>query len=200
MIAVGLAVGAVAAIPGEEAGWAVVRDDIVRVACVEVHGEPWCRSVGLVTVDIDRVEETLTTIERTADRFEGVLSAVQITPEIRHVTIDYPSILADRDYVARYSYRIEQGQRILSWVPVEHPSAPPVQGVVRLTAFEGEWRLEAVGGHTRVWHVWHADPAGSFPEWALPQAQRRTGYEVLKDLARASGATLAPLEPSTPGR
>jgi hypothetical protein len=184
----------VAAVPGEEADWAVVRDDIVRVECTEVLGEPWCRSVGVIAANIDRIDEILTNIERTSHKFQKVRSAIKLDLAIRHVTIDYPSILADRDYVARYSRQVTQDGRILSWVPVEHPSAPPVRGVVRLTEFEGEWRLEAVGDHTRVWHVWHADPAGDFPSWAMSQAKIRTGYEVLQDLAHASGAELVPPE------
>ncbi|MEQ1506849.1 MAG: hypothetical protein ABMB14_31770 [Myxococcota bacterium] len=121
-----------------------------------------------------------------------------IDPEIRHVTIDYPAILADRDYVARYGREVRDGRRILSWTPVEHPSAPPVRGVVRLTAFEGEWQLEATGADTRVRYVWQADPAGDFPDWAMSQAKIRTGYEVLEELAHASGATLVPPEQPSP--
>lgn len=182
--------GAAAAVPGDEADWEVLRDDIVRVACTEVGGQPWCRSVGVVAADIDTIDATLSDIAHTYPRFEKVRAAVALDPAIRHVTIDYPSILADRDYVARYSRRVDEGQRVLAWVPVVHPDAPPVPGVVRLTAFEGEWRLEPVGAHTRVWHVWHADPGGSLPSWAIAQAKVRTGYEVLHDLAHAVGATL----------
>jgi hypothetical protein len=192
MISLSLVANAVAAVPGEEAGWKVVRDDIVRVECAEVLGEPWCRSVGVISANIDRIDEILTYIERTSHQFQKVRSAVKIDLAIRHVTIDYPSILADRDYVARYSRQITQGRRIISWVPVEHPSAPPVHGVVRLTEFEGEWWLEALGEHTQVGYVWHADPAGDFPSWAMSQAKVRTGYEVLQDLAHASGAELVP--------
>jgi hypothetical protein len=194
MISLSLVASAVAAVPGEGAGWEVVRDDIVRVECTSVQGEPWCRSVGVISADIDRIDEILMDIERTFHQFQKLRSATRIDLAIRHVTIDYPSILADRDYVARYSRQITEGRRILSWVPVEHPSAPPVHGVVRLTEFEGEWRLEAVGEHTRVWYVWHADPAGDFPNWAMSQAKVRTGYEVLQDLAHASGAELVAQE------
>lgn len=190
MISMSLVASAVAAVPGEEAGWEVLRDDIVRVECAEVLGEPWCRSVGVIAANIDRIDETLSDIERTFHKFQKVRSAIKIDLEIRHVTIDYPSILADRDYVARYSRQVTQNQRIISWVPVEHPSAPLVPGVVRLTEFEGEWRLEAMSEYTQVWHVWHADPAGDFPNWAMSQAKSRTGYEVLQDLAHASGAEL----------
>ncbi|MBX2803497.1 MAG: hypothetical protein KTR31_37800 [Myxococcales bacterium] len=192
MIGLTLVAGAVAGVPGDEAPWKTVRNDIVRVECAEVSGEPWCRSVGLLAAPIDTLDDVLVRIEHTAHRFEKVLSAVALDPATRHVTIDYPALLSDRDYVARYQREATEGRRVLSWVPVEHPSAPPVEGVVRLTEFEGEWQLEAVGEHTRVWHIWHADPAGHFPKWAMSQAQKRTGYEVLLDLARASGATLLP--------
>jgi hypothetical protein len=183
---------ALAAVPGEAAAWSVVRDDIVRVECTTVAGEPWCRSVGTISAGIDAVDQTLSQIERSYVRFDKLLSATKLDAATRHVTIDYPSILSDRDYVARYSRRLAQGQRVISWEAVEHPDAPVVNGVVRLTEFAGEWRLEAVGGHTRVWYVWHADPAGDFPDWALPQAFKNTGHEVLLDLAGAAGGRLLP--------
>lgn len=186
---------ALAAVPGAAASWSLVRDDIVRVECATVGGEPWCRSQGTIAADIDAVDETLSQVESSYVRFAKLLSATRLDAATRHVTIDYPSILADRDYVAIYSRREERGQRIISWEPTEHPAAPEVAGVVRLTEFAGEWRLEPAGAHTRVVYVWHADPAGDFPAWALPQAHKTTGHEVLADLARAAGGRLVPPSP-----
>lgn len=183
---------ALAAVPGEAATWSVVRDDIVRVECTTVAGEPWCRSVGTISAGIDAVDQTLSQIELSYVRFDKLLSATKLDAATRHVTIDYPSILADRDYVAEYSRRVVKGQRIIAWEARDHPAAPEVAGVVRLTEFAGEWRLEPAGAHTRVWYVWHADPAGDFPDWALPQAYKNTGFEVLDDLARAAGGRLVP--------
>ena len=187
-----LAAGVLAAPPGPAAEWSVVRDDSVRVECTTVGGEPWCRSVGTVSASIDAVDQTLSQIEQSYVRFDKLLSATRLDAATRHVTIDYPSILADRDYVARYSRRLEQGQRVIAWEAVEHPAAPEVPGVVRLTDFAGEWRLEAVGAHTRVHYLWQADPAGDFPDWALPQAFKNTGHEVILDLAGAAGGRLLP--------
>ena len=54
------AASALAAIPGEDAGWKVIRDGDVRVECADVKGTPWCRSTGVVAAKLDKVDETLT--------------------------------------------------------------------------------------------------------------------------------------------
>ncbi len=176
--------------PGPDAAWEELRDDIVRVECTEVGGEPWCRSHGLVAAPIDRLTQTLEHMAEHQDKFETVLSIRTLAPDTLHVTLDYPGMLSDRDYVAKYSRSTRDGEQIYSWTPVTHPEAPPRRGVVRLTQYGGEWRLRADGANTRVTYLWQADLGGSFPSWAVGLARRKAGHEALKDLAGAQGSKL----------
>ena len=94
--------------------------------------------------------------------------------------------------MVKFSTATDGNDRVYSWVPVTHAEAPEVSGVVRLTKMAGEWRLTPMGDKTRVTYLWQAELMGSFPEWALPVARKKTGNEALKDLANSRKAALLP--------
>ncbi|MEN0062671.1 MAG: START domain-containing protein [Myxococcota bacterium] len=179
-----------AALPGDNAGWETVRDDLVHVECAEVAGDFWCRADGVLDAPVDTVVDTLWNMPKHQDKFELVRSIVELGDNTLHITIDYPGMFSDRDYVAKYTRSTEGDAHRVSWVPVTHPKAPEAKGAVRLSKFEGEWRLTPKGTQTAVRYVWHADPGGSFPGWAKPLARKRAGHEALKDLAAAQGVKL----------
>ncbi len=181
---------AIARPPGDEATWETVRDDIVHIECAEAGDDIWCRADGIVAAPLDDVLSTLRDMPQHQDAFELVRSIVELGDDTLHITIDYPSLFSDRDYVAKYTHTADGDVHRVSWVPVVHPKAPPVKGAVRLVKFEGEWRLQPGAGGTAVRYTWHADPGGSFPNWAKPIARKRAGHEALKDLAAARGTTL----------
>ena len=180
----------VASPPGDDATWKELRNDEVRVECTEVGEEPWCRSHGTVAAPIDTVAGTLENMASHQDKFEAVRSIRTLEPGTLHITLDYPGLLSDRDYVARYTPATEGDVRVYRWSPVVHQAAPPVDGVVRLAKFGGAWRLEPAGANTRVTYLWHADVGGGIPTWAYGIARKRAGYEALKDLALANGTKL----------
>lgn len=178
------------ALPGSDAVWTELSSSPVRIECAEVAGEPWCRSQGVVEAPIDRVASTLEDMANQGEIFASVLSIRMLAPDTVHVVLDFPNMLSDRDYVARYTQATDGTARLYRWVPVEHPEAPPQEGVVRLSKMAGEWRLEPDGGRTRVSYTWQADLSGSFPTWALSVARKRAGWEALHDLANAQKAAL----------
>lgn len=181
---------AIAGPPGDDATWSQIRNDVVFVECTEVAGEPWCRSTGLVGAPIAGVTESLKTMADHQDKFEAVASIRTLEPGTLHITLDYPSPLSDRDYVAKYAPSVDGERRIFAWTAVQHPEAPPVDGVVRLPKFSGSWQLEPSGTYTKVTYTWHAAVGGALPAWAYTTARRRAGHEALKDLALANGTTL----------
>ena len=191
MIIASIAASALAADPpGDEATWDEIRNDQVRVECTEVAGEPWCRSHGVVGASIESVANTLENMAAHQDKFEAVASIRELEPGVLHITLDYPGMLSDRDYVAKYTPSVVGEVRRYQWRAVTHASAPPVDGVVRLSRFGGAWELSPSGSHTKVTYTWHAELGGSFPKWAMGIARRRAGHEALKDLAAAHGAKL----------
>ncbi len=176
--------------PGADATWELLEDSTVRIECTETHGEPWCRATALVSAASTNVASSLENMGSQADVFEAVSSIRDLGSNTFHVTLDFPGMMSDRDYVVAFSKSTEGEDLVYSWVPVTHVEAPPVSGVVRLSKMAGEWRLTPSGENTQVTYLWQADLMGSFPSWALPVARKKTGNEALKDLARSRDAKL----------
>ena len=184
--------GAAEARPPASATWEPMLDDPVKVECTEHQGEPWCRSTGVIGAPIAEVFGTLKSLDENAKAFESLRSVRRVEPDTLHVVIDFPGLISDRDYVARYTHTTEDGGvELLAWEPVAHPDAPVERGVVRLDKMAGEWRLEPKGDKTLVTYLWQAELGGSFPSFAVPIARRKTGQQVLGDLAKTRGATLS---------
>lgn len=178
------------ALPGADATWEVLEDSTVRIECTEAGGEPWCRATALVSASQPNVAAALENMGSQADIFEAVSSIRDLGGNTFHVTLDFPGMMSDRDYVVTFSKGSEGDDLVYSWVPVTHAEAPPVDGVVRLSKMAGQWRLSPAGDNTQVTYLWQADLMGSFPTWALPVARKKAGNEALKDLANSRDAKL----------
>jgi hypothetical protein len=176
------------ALPGPGVVWTTLSSGDPTIECTNVAGEPWCRSTGLVQLPIDQVSSTLEHMAQHQKLFESIVSIRELAPDVMHITLDFPSPMSDRDYVARYTRGTEGAVRTYRWEPVVDAQAPAVSGVVRLPEMAGEWRLEPVGNETRVTYTWHAEIAGSFPDALLNQARKKAGSEALKDIRKASAA------------
>jgi hypothetical protein len=177
------------AIPDESTQWTdVLQSANPRIECATVGTEPWCRSIGLVALPIEKVAATLENMAAHQELFESIVSIRVLTPDTMHITLDYPFPLWDRDYVAKYTRSNDGGVWRYRWEAVTNAAAPPVKGVVRLPRMAGEWKLEPSGGQTQVTYLWQAEVTG------VPAAAARkiAGNEAIKDITKASKAASAP--------
>ena len=181
-------VGSAHALPPADAVWEVLSDGPPTVSCTTVGTEPWCRSTGLVALPISQVAATLEDMPRYQNLFESIVSIKVVAPDTMNIVLDYPSPLSDRDYVAKYTRSTVGETRLYQWTSVQHPDAPPNDGVIRLPKMAGEWKLEPSGANTQVTYTWHAEIAGSFPNALLSRARIKAGGEALKDIEKASRA------------
>lgn len=80
--------------------------------------------------------------------------------------LDLP-VLSDRDFVVHVTWGAEGELRWMRFVAATAGGPPPVDGVVRVTAHSGSWRLQPAGGGTKTHAAYrfHLDLAGSFPSW-----------------------------------
>ena len=179
------------AMPSADATWEPLQDKPVPIECTTQGDATWCRSTGVLAAPVDAVTNSLKDMRNNASKFESIVQIDVLSDDAIRVVLDFPALLSDRDYVAKYTMREEGDARIFAWSSVAHPDAPPVDGIVRLPRFAGEWRLEPQGEGTKVTYLWHAEIAGSFPGWALPIARKKAGHEALKDLASVNGAALS---------
>lgn len=178
--------GRALAMPGADATWEVLTDGPPHIECAVVSAETWCRSIGIVELPIAQVSSTLENMAAHQALFASIVSIKVVAPDTMHITLDYPFPLSDRDYVAKYTRTVNGDIQSYTWVPAQHPDAPPVDGVVRLPKMAGEWRLEPAGAHTKVTYTWEAEIAGQFPDALLPRARMKAGSEALKDIEKAS--------------
>lgn len=191
-LAVLFASPAVAGMPDGTATWENLATKPVRIDCTEWQGEPWCKGTARVSAPVDSLAKSLEHMDQSAEVFEAVSAIHVLEAGTLHITLDFPGMISDRDYVAKYARNTDaEGVRHYTWIPVTHAKAPEVSGVVRLVDFAGEWTLVPDGESTLVTYLWQADLAGSFPSWALGIARKKTGNEALKDLTNAHGATLS---------
>lgn len=180
------------AVPPPDAAWTSLQDGPVTIVCVTAADGPWCRASATVTAPRSAIAELLTAYDRHTEVFHSVSQLVELAPGLLHVVLDYPSPLADRDYVALFTRADEGDGTVFRWQATTHPGAPPVEGRVRLEHTAGEWRLTPSGPNTRVEYVWHADIGASMPAWIQARARKMTGEMVLGDLAKGAGAALLP--------
>ena len=129
------------------------------------------------------------------DRFSGkptvakISSIRRLETDVLLVVMDYPGLISDRSYVAKFSRRTEaDGTEVFAWIPVTHAGAPDDGSTVRLTWLDGEWRFKAEGTNTRVTYVWEADPGGSLPDVGL--VRKKAGLYAVQDMANACGTTI----------
>ena len=175
-------------LPGPTAEWSTLTKSPSHVECTKA--EPvFCRSTAVFQATQATLTATLGDMPKHKDGFESIVELHELEPNLLHVVMDFPSPLADRDYVARYTQsQGSDGATVISWAPVTHPSAPQTEERVRLNEFSGSWTLAGQpDGTTVVTYLWHASYGGSLPSWALNTARKKTGAEALKDLANAAG-------------
>jgi hypothetical protein len=180
------------ALPPASSTWTDIQSDPVHIACTTWEGRPYCRSTGVIGVPNTQAAATFADLDRFVKQMGAISRVDRLEPDVLHVVMDYPFPLDDRDYVARFSHRVEaDGTEVFGWVPVEHPKAPPEDGIVRLSWLDGEWRFAAEGTNTRVTYLWEADPGGNLPD--VRAVRSKAGTLAIGDIANACGTkVLAP--------
>ncbi len=175
---------AAAAVPAPNATWTPIQATPVSITCAQVAGEPYCRSTGVIGVPVAQASSTFERLDEFVSKMGSISLVKRLDPDVLHVVMDYPFPLDDRDYVARFAHRVEpDGTHVFAWVPVVHKDAPPADGVVRLTALDGEWRFAPEGENTRVTYVWQADPGGNLPD--VKAVRTKAGTLAVQDIANA---------------
>ena len=103
-----------------------------------------------------------------------------------------PWPVSDRDVVLRAeAVLLEPSTRAsVRFENVADPSAPPIDGIVRMPRLVGAYDLVALSpARTRVTYEIDIDPGGSLPAWAVTRTTRDTPLYTLLGLRRQVGAT-----------
>ena len=177
------------AAPASNAVWTLLQETPVRIECTESGGQPYCRSTGVIGTSQASASQTFASLDQHVAKMGAIRSVTRIESDVLHVVMDYPFPLSDRDYVARFAHRTEaDGTEVYAWTPVVHASAPPQEGVVRLSWLDGEWRFAAAGNDTRLTYLWQSNPGGNLPD--VDAVRRKAGTLAVLDMAAACGTSI----------
>jgi hypothetical protein len=138
----------------------------------------------VIGAPVDVASDTFAHLDKYVSKMGSITAVNRLETDVLHVVMDYPFPLDDRDYVARFTHRTEEGgTQVYAWTPVTNAGAPVVDGVVRLTWLDGEWRFTPEGSNTRVTYVWEADPGGNLPD--VGTVRKKAGTLAVTDMANA---------------
>jgi hypothetical protein len=183
-----LLASAALALPPATANWTNLTTSPVKIDCTDDTGRKVCRSTGVIGVPVATAVATFAELDKHQAKMEKISRIVRLEADTLYVVMDYPGMLSDRSYVARFTRRTDaDGTEVFAWVPVVHAGAPD-DGTVRLTWLEGEWRFKSEGSNTRVTYVWDADPGGNLPDASL--VYKQAGRLAVQDMANACGTAI----------
>ena len=118
--------------------------------------------------------------------FKRVESANRITEDIVHIVLEMPFPYYGRDYIVSYIQFQDEDEKVYQFNSVENSGTPIYEDYVRLIHAGGEWRLHSLDdNNTEVTYIWNGELLGNFPDWALKQAWKIQGDEVLNWLKEA---------------
>jgi hypothetical protein len=185
--------GLLASTTAHAGGWdQVVEKDGIVVHEMKVAGRTMPVFRGRTAIDASPTE-ILAVLQDTRRHIEWrpncaqthVVEEVGPTERFVYSRSDAPWPAADRDVVLRSSFTIVvPGKHIESkFEAARHPSAPVVDGVVRITHLRGHYKLVALdNGSTSVEYQVDADPGGSVPTWMAVRESRQVPFDTLRNL------------------
>lgn len=179
---------ALAVAPPDSSTWTPLASTPVKIECTDYQGKPYCRSTGVIGAPVEVASKTFEQLDQHVSKMDSITSVKRLESDTLHVVMDYPFPLDDRDYVAKFAHRVDGSTHVFAWTPVTHAGAPPINGVVRLSWLDGEWRFAPEGANTRVTYVWQADPGGNLPD--VGAVRKKAGYLAVLDIANACGTKI----------
>ena len=177
----------------------VVERDGVRVEERIAPGRalPELRATVEIDAGIFEVLAVIRDVPRQTEWMANCEESRLLREEVADVSILYnrtgaPWPVRDRDVVLRAeTILLEPSARAsVRFANVAGPSAPPIDGIVRMPRLVGAYDLVALSkARTRVTYELDIDPGGSLPAWAVTRTTRDTPLYTLLGLRRQVGAT-----------
>lgn len=173
--------------------------DGVSVSSRQIPGQdmPEFRGVAVVDANLFQVMAVIDDADRHCEWMarcaeSRVVKQLKGFDRVLYQRLDAPWPVADRDLVVRGSIRIDRDRRLVvsSFRSVNLRGMPPREGVVRVTALKGFYRLKQLkDGKTRVLYQVYSDPGGSLPRWLARKATKKIPAETITSLRRQLSRT-----------
>lgn len=176
------------AFPGSSARWTAQTDDPDPVRCTKDDGGPWCRKESVISAPLSAIDRVLSDYANYPRYFNRVHRVDLLEPNLLLVTVNMPSPITDRQWLARFT-RTPMGEKVRhSWVPIQLPNVGD-PSIVRLKRYAGEWILTPIDAtHTHVRITFHGALEGDIPEWTEHMSYNTQGNEMMDGLRAAATA------------
>ena len=172
--------------PSSYTDWEILQDDHIWIGWTEYNESQWCKANLILHSPMENISTIIEDKANYPNVFKRVESVKIITDEIVHIVLDMPFPFYGRDYIVGYIQLQEENDIVYRFTSVEDSKIPVHEDYVRLIHAAGEWRLHSLDKNsTEVTYIWNGELLGDFPDWALPQAWRTQGDEVLNWLQEA---------------
>ena len=161
--------------------WEELESGEIWVGWTYYNDTQWCRARTIINVPLKNISTIIENKVNYPNIFKRVESATMITDEVVHIILDMPFPFYGRDYIVNYKQLFEKnGDLIYQYQAVKNSGIPLNTDYVRLINAAGEWRLHSITEKsTEVIYSWNGELLGDFPNWALTEAWKTQGIEVL---------------------
>jgi len=163
----------------------------VEVRSVEGKSFPEFRGTRLIAASVDDIAIWIRDPETYTRWMQDCVEA-RALPRLggrgaAYQRLDLPWPFQDRD--TAFVFREERqadGVLLFRFEAAEHPDLPEREGIVRMPALRGHFRLEPRAGATRVEYQALADPGIALPEWLAERLSQSSPEGTLLGLERVA--------------
>jgi hypothetical protein len=200
-LALGVLLAALATLGAREEGRAaspwipIIDEDGIKVWRREVEGSPTVEFFAMARVQAPLVKTAA--VLRDTDRMKEWMenctgsATIEWTSPTRwigyHRTKSPGLFVSDRDVVADNTLNVspDRSSILIAFRNITDPRMPKVDGVVRMPALVGHWRLVAAGPDaTDIEYQLHAEPGGSIPSTLVNWATERLPFKTIQGLRK----------------
>jgi hypothetical protein len=170
--------------------WELKKDKSgIKVYTKEVADNPLKKSKATVSfaATVDEVKAVIFDYDRYTEWTPRCISAEKVREEngaiISYSLSDSPWPVSNRDLVLKNEVKERpDGTVFIYMTAVDDPDVHPESSAVRMTFFEGFYKISPRGNDVQITYEALLDPAGSIPAWMANMAVVDTPFDLLDEL------------------
>ena len=160
--------------------WIKLQSNHTWIGWAEYDGFPICKAVRTLPFNIDNISIAIEDKKNYPNIFERITQVRLYEKDVLHIYLDMPFPISSRDYIVKYEYIEKNNQKNYKFFSVDHQKTIEFKDAIRLPNAGGEWILIPLNANsTEVSYIWNGELLGDFPNWALTNAWKTQGTEVL---------------------
>ena len=160
--------------------WNNLQSNHTWIGWTEYGGYPICKAVRTLPFNIDNISIAIEDKRNYPNIFKRITQVRLYEEDVLHIYLDMPFPISSRDYIVKYEYIEKNNQKNYKFFSVDHPKTIEFKGAIKLPNAGGEWILNPLNSNsTQVTYIWNGELLGDFPNWALTNAWKTQGTEVL---------------------